>query len=534
MDQMTAPTTSHPQDGNGWERVGSEVRDGGRNGGGSPGIAERRLETAPAVPAVDVPHGVFERSNWQRGYAAKLRMTDLVVVTGAVALAHCTRFGPTLDPPGYPEHYVPVFSVVFSLAWLFTLSGFHTRSPRLIGTGVEEYRRVITASFGTFGAIAIVTLLLKVDIARGYLAVALPVGTIGLVLTRWAWHASVSRKRARGRCQTAVLAFGERDAVSDLATELTRSKGDGYHVVGIGIPGYGPPRGELITVGGEDVPIVGGESNMLGAIRQCGADTVAIASTECLGVRGIRRLIWDLEPMGVDLVVSTGAMDVALSRLVMRPIAGLPLLHIEKPLYRGSKRLEKRVFDICFSLVVLILMSPVLLVTAIAVKLTSRGPVLYSAERIGIDGRPFAMLKFRTMVEDADRQLDSLLSANESDGVIFKIKDDPRITPLGRFLRRYSIDELPQFMNVLRNEMSVVGPRPPLRREVEAYDCEVLRRLLVKPGISGLWQVSGRSDLSWNEAVRLDLSYVDNWSMVGDILIITKTFGAVLQRHGAY
>lgn len=515
-------------------RVRSEASDDRRNRGEGPGITEIRVEPAPTVPAVDVPRGVFERSNWQRGYAAKLRMTDLLVVTAAVALAHCARFGPTLNPPGYPEHYVPAFSVAFSLAWLFALAGFHTRSPRLIGTGVEEYRRVITASFGTFGAIAIVTLLLKLDIARGYLAVALPVGTIGLVLTRWAWHASVSHKRARGRCQTAVLAFGERHAVIDLAAELTRSRGDGYRVVGIGVPGYGPPRGEQIAVGDEDVPIMGGESNMLAAIRQCGADTVAIASTECLGVRGIRRLIWDLEPMGVDLVVSTGAMDVALSRLVMRPIAGLPLLHIEKPLYRGSKRFEKRAFDFCFSLIVLVLMSPVLLVTAIAVKLTSRGPVLYSSERIGIDGKPFAMLKFRTMVEDADRQLDSLLSANESDGLIFKIKDDPRVTPLGRFLRRYSIDELPQFINVLRNEMSVVGPRPPLRREVEAYDCEVLRRLLVKPGISGLWQVSGRSDLSWNEAVRLDLSYVDNWSMVGDILIIAKTFGAVLQRQGAY
>jgi lipopolysaccharide/colanic/teichoic acid biosynthesis glycosyltransferase len=144
------------------------------------------------------------------------------------------------------------------------------------------------------------------------------------------------------------------------------------------------------------------------------------------------------------------------------------------------------------------------------------------------------MLKFRTMVEDADKQLESLLSANDSDGLLFKIRNDPRITPLGRVLRRFSIDELPQFINVLRNEMSIVGPRPPLRREVEAYDCEVLRRLLVKPGISGLWQVSGRSDLSWNEAVRLDLSYVDNWSMVGDLLIIVKTLRAVFDRTGAY
>jgi exopolysaccharide biosynthesis polyprenyl glycosylphosphotransferase len=236
----------------------------------------------------------------------------------------------------------------------------------------------------------------------------------------------------------------------------------------------------------------------------------------------------------VDLVVSTGAMDVALSRLVMRPIAGLPLLHIDKPQYRGAKRFQKRAFDFCFALAALTVTLPILVVTAIAIKITSRGPVFYSSERIGIDGRPFPMLKFRTMVQDADKQLLNLLDDNESDGLLFKIRKDPRVTPVGRVLRRFSIDELPQFINVLRREMSVVGPRPPLRREVDAYDCEVLRRLLVKPGITGLWQVSGRSDLSWNEAVRLDLSYVDNWSMVGDILIIAKTIGAVLKSKGAY
>jgi exopolysaccharide biosynthesis polyprenyl glycosylphosphotransferase len=227
-------------------------------------------------------------------------------------------------------------------------------------------------------------------------------------------------------------------------------------------------------------------------------------------------------------------MDVALSRLVMRPIAGLPLLHIEKPQYLGAKRFQKRAFDFSFALAALIGALPILLIAAIAIKISSKGPVFYSSERIGIDGKPFAMLKFRTMVKDADKQLASLLEKNEFDGPHFKIQNDPRITPVGRVLRRFSIDELPQFINVLRHEMSVVGPRPPLRREVEAYDCDVLRKLLVKPGITGLWQVSGRADLSWNEAVRLDLAYVDNWSMVGDILITAKTIRAVFGRAGAY
>jgi exopolysaccharide biosynthesis polyprenyl glycosylphosphotransferase len=331
-----------------------------------------------------------------------------------------------------------------------------------------------------------------------------------------------------------VLAIGDRDAVANLADELTGSPDYGYHVVGIAIPGYGPPCGERLTINRRQIPIIGGEGDVLAAIRTLGADKVAIAGTDHFGVKGIRRLMWELEPLGVELVVSPGVMDVARSRLAMRPIAGLPLLYIDKPQYQGAKRIQKRAFDFCFALAALIVSSPVLLVTALAVKMTSRGPIFYKAERIGIDGKPFLMFKFRTMVEDADKELMSLLDENECDGLIFKIRDDPRITPVGRFLRRFSVDELPQFINVLREEMSVVGPRPPLRREVELYDDDVQRRLLVKPGVTGLWQVSGRSDLPWDKAVRLDLSYVDNWSMVGDILIIAKTLRAVVRRTGAY
>lgn len=480
------------------------------------------------------PSSVFQRSNWQRRYSACLLMTDTVVIALAVGFAQLARFGPTLNPPGYPKLFVPAFSILFGIAWLLALSALRTRSPRITAACVDEYRRVTAASFWTFGGIAIVSLLLKLDIARGYLAVALPVGTLGLLLGRRLWHRHVARERVAGRYRTAVLAFGEMDAVKELAGELGRNPADGYDVVGVGIPRYGAAHGESVVVNSERIPIIGGEAEMLDAVHTCGADTVAIAGTEAFGVRGIRRLLWQLEPLGVDLVVSTGAMDVALSRMVMQPIAGIPLLHIEKPLYRNAKRLQKCLFDMGFALTVLVLTSPLLLITAVAIKLTSSGPVFYSAERIGVDGKLFSMLKFRTMVQNADQMLDQLKELNESDGLLFKIHDDPRVTRVGRILRRFSIDELPQFINVLRGEMSVVGPRPPLRREVEEYDCEILRRLLVKPGVTGLWQVSGRSDLSWDQAVRLDLSYVDNWSMIGDILIVAKTFGAVVRKDGAY
>jgi exopolysaccharide biosynthesis polyprenyl glycosylphosphotransferase len=477
---------------------------------------------------------LLERSKWERRYAANLLITDTVVVCGAVILAQYVRFGSTSTTPSYAVHLVTAYTALLAIIWMSALALFHSRCPRYIGAGIEEYRRVVTASCWTFGTIAIAELLLKLNLSRGYLAVALPAGILGLVLSRLMWRGYVARKRVGGQYQTSVLAIGDRAAVEHLAKELTENSTYGYRVVGIGIPGYGSPRGEYLTVNDLKIPIVGGETHALQAVRNCGADTVAVAGTEHFGPQGLRRLLWVLEPMGVDLVVSPGVMDVALFRLVMRPVGGLPLLHVEKPQYRGTMRFQKRAFDFCFALAALAVTLPILLVVAIAIKITSRGPVLYSSERIGIDGRPFSMLKFRTMVDNADKQLEGLLDNNESDGLLFKIRDDPRITSIGRVLRRFSIDELPQFLNVLRQDMSVVGPRPPLRREVEAYSDDVVRRLLVKPGITGLWQVSGRSDLSWDRTVRLDLSYVDNWSMIGDILIIAKTVGAVFERKGAY
>jgi exopolysaccharide biosynthesis polyprenyl glycosylphosphotransferase len=496
-----------------------------------PAVIETAVRAEPfGIP----PRAVVDRMGWQRQYAVRLAITDAVVVCGAVMLAQCVRFGSTPTSSGYISHYETAYSLLIAITWVLALAGFHTRSPRIVGTGVEEYRRVVAASFATFGAIAMAELLLKLEISRGYLAVALPAGTLGLALSRWISREIVARKRIEGRYRTGVLAIGEPDAVAYLAAELTNNPKDGYDVVGVCIPGYDAPCGEHLNVDGRQVPIIGGEAYALQGIRACGADTVAIAGTGKFGVQRIRRLIWELEPLGVDLMVSPGVTDVALSRLAMRPIPGLPLLYIEKPQYRGAKRLKKRAFDFCFALAALTATLPILLVTAILIKISSKGPVFYCSERIGIDGKPFSMLKFRTMIQDADQQLDSLLANNESDGLLFKIREDPRVTPIGRVLRRFSIDELPQFINVLRQDMSVVGPRPPLRREVEAYDCDVQRRLLVKPGVTGLWQVSGRSDLSWDKAVRLDLSYVDNWSMLGDIAIIARTMRAVVQRKGAY
>lgn len=283
------------------------------------------------------------------------------------------------------------------------------------------------------------------------------------------------------------------------------------------------------------IPTFGDESHVVRAVAATGSHAVAVTATERLNGRGIRDLSWELETLDIDLLVAPGVVDIAGPRLQMRPVCGLPLIHVEKPQYHGAKRFQKRLFDVTFSSAVLLFGMPILILVALAVKFTSQGPVFYRQERIGLDGKPFEMIKFRTMVVGADKMVHKLAALNESEGgVLFKIRDDPRVTRVGKILRRYSIDELPQFINVLKRDMSVVGPRPPLASEVKTYDDHTRRRLLVRPGITGLWQVSGRSDLSWEDSVRLDMFYVENWSMISDLLIAFKTVKAMLRPSGAY
>lgn len=477
---------------------------------------------------------VTSRRVWETHYIDGLRVTDTLVVLGAVTAAQVIRFG-EIDFRDFwsVAGYVGV-SGVLAVLWLAFLAIFRTRSPRVIGNGSEEYRRIVSATFRLFGTVAILSLLIRFDIARLYLAIALPVGLIGLLLSRWGWRKVVAHKRARGGYQTSVLIVGSRSSALSMARSFERSPESGYSVVGICLPNYEPGNEKSFTIDGTEIPVLGDEHSVVEAIEVSGADTVAVTATEHIGHHGLRKMVWDLETKKVDLVVSPGVMDVAGPRLVMRPVSDFPLIHVEKPQYNGAKKFGKTAFDFAFAASVLLLISPILLALAVIIKLTSKGPIFYKSERMGMDGKPFQMIKFRSMVQDADKRVQDLAALNEGAGVLFKMRDDPRVTPVGKVMRKYSLDELPQFVNVLTREMSVVGPRPPLRSEVETYDGEVRRRLLVKPGITGLWQVSGRSDLSWEESVRLDLSYVENWSMTGDLLIIAKTAVAVAKSEGAY
>jgi exopolysaccharide biosynthesis polyprenyl glycosylphosphotransferase len=404
----------------------------------------------------------------------------------------------------------------------------------VVSTGVEEFRRVARASIALFGSVAIISFLLKLEVARGYLAVALPLGLASLLFTRWLWRRWLAKERFEGRFISTVLVVGSHNAAAVMAQEFERVRAAGYRVAGVCVPGWGTVRGDSVSVDGHAVPVLGDENAVIDAMRVTNATMVAVSNTECLGTDGMRALAWQLEAVDADLVVAPGVIDVAGPRLQIHPVAGLPLLHVDRPQYRGAVKVRKLALDLIGAGLGLLVLWPIFIVVAVLIKLDSRGPVFYRAERIGLNGKPFAMLKFRSMVVGAEQRRLALVGQNEGAGPLFKMRDDPRVTKVGCWLRRLSIDELPQLINVLRGQMSLVGPRPPLASEVATYSGDVYRRLLVKPGITGLWQVSGRSHLTWEESVRLDLFYVENWSLIQDLMILWRTFRPVVRGTGAY
>ncbi|QDQ99009.1 sugar transferase [Tomitella fengzijianii] len=504
------------------------------------------LRSVAAVPAAAVP-----RDRWRRRYIRKLAVTDLAVVTASVVAGQAAyRVTDSAAGAGdqWPVHTAASMCIV--VVWSALLSWAQAREPSVVSVGAEEYQRVFDATLRAFGFLGVLALVLRLDSARMFLLVSLPAGLAGIIISRWLWRRWLDRQHARGRCVTRVVVLGERRAAASMAVGFAQDGAHAYRVVGVCIPGVGGPPahtagsrdGATITDDGAGavegdalpVPVFGDERSVSTAIAATGADTVAVTATERLGDEWMRELAWELADAGVDLAVCPGVGEIARPRLTISSAADVPLVHVGEPQYRGANRLGKMTVDRVGAGVALVLLSPVFALCALAVGTTSRGPVFYVAERIGINGVPFAMIKFRSMVAGADRLVASLADGNDGAGPLFKLHDDPRVTRVGRLLRRYSLDELPQLFNVLRGEMSLVGPRPPLRCEVEGYSGAVRRRLLVRPGITGLWQVSGRSDLPWDEAVRLDLSYVENWSFMGDAAIVWKTLRAVLTGSGAY
>jgi exopolysaccharide biosynthesis polyprenyl glycosylphosphotransferase len=491
----------------------------------------RRAGTAtrPVTPPANALSGAL----WARRYRTKLRMTDTAVIVAAVAVAFFARFA--LENPRPALVQIPVsywlVSVVVAVAWLVTLSMFRTRDARSVGVGATEYKLVINASMLTFGMLAIAFLLLKIDSARPFFLLALPLGVAALVLERWLWRKWLIRQRRYGHYLARAIVVGCREDVEYVVRQIEEKSGAAYHVVGAAIEG---DDGVSVTSGGEPVPVVADFAHAAVAAQSLGVDAVIVAGHPNGGSTFIRNLGWDLEKTSAELVLSSRLTDVAGPRIHFRPVDGLPLIHVEIPQYDGVKHVLKRALDMTLGAVGLVLVSPVLLMIGLIVKLDSPGPALFRQERVGRNGKPFHMLKFRSMVESAEDDLAGLLDKDEGAGVLFKIRNDPRITRVGRFIRKYSLDELPQLWNIIAGQMSLVGPRPPLPAEVQNYESHMHRRLYIKPGLTGMWQVNGRSDLTWEESVRLDLYYVENWSLAGDLMIIWRTFKIIIRPQGAY
>ncbi|AFA72174.1 exopolysaccharide biosynthesis polyprenyl glycosylphosphotransferase [Gordonia polyisoprenivorans VH2] len=498
--------------------------------------AHRDLRIGPARRAINGVAGGTKPQSWVHGYLRAVAWSDGIIVVVSIAIAQIVRFGSDNPLQATGKFGIPatLVSIVLAAAWLLTLRAFHSLDRRVIGSGPEEYSRVVTACFSVFGVLAILDLLFRLNIARGFLVIALPLGTAALLAERWCWRRNLTRQRERACHLEKLLVVGSIEASTPLVKRFIAAPSLGYDVVGVCLPPSRRGTPEELSVVGRSVPVFGDFDDVSAAVSHTGATTVAVTSAEALGHQAMQDLSWDLEGMKVEMLVSPGVTDIAGPRMLVRPAAGLPLLHIDKPRYEGANRFRKATLDRVGAGVALLLLAPVMLAVALAVKLDSTGPVFYCATRIGLNNRPFQMWKFRSMVQDADQIKHKYANLDEGAGVLFKMREDPRITRVGRFIRRYSLDELPQLFNVVRGSMSLVGPRPPLPDEVEKYDGRVARRMLVKPGITGLWQVSGRSDLSWEESVRLDLSYVENWSIMQDIVILWRTARAVVAKDGAY
>ncbi|GAB3285354.1 sugar transferase [Kineosporia babensis] len=466
--------------------------------------------------------GSVEPDTLMRRYQHYALAGDFLASLLAGLLALFARFG---APAGA---YLQL-SLTLPVLWVLIIAGQRGYERRFLGTGTEEFRRVLQGGLVMFCAIAVVSYGLRSEVARGYVFLAIPATVLFTLLVRRQLRSWIYRLRARGLALQRVLVVGRADVVVSVIEKLDNEPQHGLVPVGACVPLAGAEVSHV-----QDVPVVGDPGRVLDAVEDTGAHVVAVVSHPDLSGQALRRLSWALEERGVELIVSPGIIEVAGPRLSIRPIAGLSLLHLERPSGNGGRMLGKLAFDRIVGTLLTVLALPVLAAIAIGVKLTSPGPVLYRQTRVGAGGREFTMLKFRSMVVDADGRRAALMALSDGNGVLFKLRRDPRVTRFGAVLRRFSLDELPQLLNVVRGDMSLVGPRPPLPEEVAGYSADAARRLKVRPGLTGLWQVSGRSDLNWEESLRLDLRYTDNWSIALDLSILWRTLRAVVKGAGAY
>ena len=519
-------------------------------------VSDSAIETGMRVPT-DRNTAIPGTKAWASAYLRRAALADWTCALAAGALAARVRFG--------GQAYLPITYLSLTcglpVAWWMSVLLAGGYDTRFIGLGSDEFRRILSAAVNLTAVVAVVSYAAKLDLARGYMAIALPSATVMDLTARYLLRKRLHRRRVQGWCVRRVVAVGHAAEVARLVTVLRRDTYHGLAVVAAclvdaredgrpdgaaGVPAARVPAARAATacapvacapvacapVAG--VPVAGGLCDVAAAVRRFGADTVAVLACPEMDGGRLRELAWELEKTGTDLFVAPTLLDMAGPRTTIRPVAGLPLLHVDHPELAGTKQAVKSVFDKTCAAVALLVLAPLFAVIAISIRLTDHGPVLFRQTRIGKNGQGFTVYKFRTMVPDAEQRKSDLATFNEATGVLFKIRRDPRVTRLGACLRRWSLDELPQLINVLIGDMSLVGPRPALPAEVAGYSGHMRRRLVVKPGMTGLWQVSGRSDVSWEEAERLDVHYVENWSLALDLQVLWKTGSAVIRGSGAY
>lgn len=501
----------------------------------SPTVAHVELDpsstsTLPGRPRPRIRSHFAPRQGerWEREYLCRVIAVDVASALFAGLVAYISRF---VIYGGGPIFYLWL-SVSLPVAWVIAVGLARGYETRFLLVGPDEYRRILMAAVSLTATVAFTSYVLHLSLARSYVGIALPLlaftsTTARHSLRKWAHR----RRQLDGRFMKRFVLVGYERAVATLTRQLSRERYHGVLVVGACLPPHRPRPARIEDV---DIRVHGTFDDVVTAVEVAHADAVAVLACPELDAEVLRGLAWQLEKTRTDLFVAPALIDVAGPRTTIRPVDGLPLLHVEHPELAGVRRIVKAIFDVLVATAAMVILLPALLAVAIAVRLTSEGPALFKQQRVGKEGRTFSLYKFRTMCKGAEAQLVDLHDLNEHDGVLFKLRKDPRVTPLGRWLRRYSIDELPQLINVIRGEMSLVGPRPPLESEVSRYPDYVRRRLVVKPGLTGLWQVSGRSDLPWEEAVRLDLRYVENWSLAMDVVILGRTLAAVARSSGAY
>ena len=487
------------------------------------------LNNAPAAKA--------RARQWKRMHARNVFVVDsiilaVVAIVAQVVDTYVLRAADLTERMGWQQ--AAPMSVILVVGWLIALEVQQSRDISLIGIGAEEYRRVFFATVWVFGLFVVSVALLDFNLPRAHVIIILGLGLMTLIVGRHRIRKHLARRRLRGEFITRVVVLGSPESARVLCRSFGRSTDTGYRVVGACIPDFSGEIGDELATPTGQIPILGDGLKVESALELTSADALAVAAGEHLGQKKMKKLLWQLESAGTDLIVMPGVTDVAGPRLRMRPIDNLPLFHIAPTHKDGPSAAAKRVFDVALATVALICAAPVLLLAAIAIKLDDAGPIIFRQQRVGHRGRPFRIFKLRTMAVDAEAKKESEALAAGTGNVFYKSACDSRITRIGKFLRATSIDELPQLLNVLEGSMSIVGPRPLMPGEGESVEDFTERRGLVKPGITGLWQVSGRSDLSEDERIRLDHSYVDNWSCALDLLIVWRTARAVVKRQGAY